>query len=265
MGSTPSNGAVRRHLRRLRKHLTWIALAVAGQLCCRFALPAEGLRSATDVAGNFLQTFGGIYGIVVAFAIYVEWQQLNETQVTIEREAVALEELFRLLYRLKGWEGRDGALERFVAYAKDASQGSASDAARLMEAQRAVLTDTFEAFMSYLPTDPFESRLHDGAIGLFHELNEAREHRRTIAALRLPEGLRWFVFLGGAFTVSALWLVYVESEALQAIFTAGMTWVVVAISSIVVDLDNPYQGDFVVTWQRFGEAAALMQSIDSRR
>ena len=72
------------------------------------------------------------------------------------------------------------------------------------------------------------------ALELFHELNEARERRRTIAALRLPEGLRWFVFIGGAVTVGALWLVFIESEALQAIFTVGMTWVVVAISSIMM-------------------------------
>src|ERR1700748_2973739 len=102
MGSTGPNGALQRHLRRLRKHTLWMVVAITGQWCCRRVLPSDALRSATDLAGNFLQTFGGIYGIVVAFAIYVEWQQLNETQVTIEREAVALEELFRLLYRLEG-------------------------------------------------------------------------------------------------------------------------------------------------------------------
>jgi hypothetical protein len=241
-----------------------MTVAVAGQLCCRFLLPADQLRSSTDLAGNYLQTFGGIYGIVVAFAIYVEWQQLNETQVTIEREAVALEELFRLLHWLGGWKGRDRALQRFMGYANDASHSSVMVASQLIEAQRASLGETFEEFMSYLPTDPLESRLHDAAVELFHELNEARERRRTIAGLRLPEGLRWFVFIGGAMTVSALWLVYIESEALQAVFTAGMTWVVVAISSIVIDLDNPYQGDFVVSWQRFGEAGALMKSIIDR-
>jgi hypothetical protein len=265
MGSTPSNGALRRHFRRLRKHLSWMALAVAGQLGCRSVLPADQLRSATDLAGNFLQTFGGIYGIVVAFAIYVEWTQLNETQVTIEREAVALEELFRLLHWLSGWSGRERALERFIGYATDVAHNSPAGASRIIDSQRAALAETFEDFMSYLPEDPLESRLHDGAIGLFHELNEAREHRRTIAALRLPEGLRWFVFIGGAITVSALWLVFIEAEVLQAVFTAGMTWVVVAISSIVVDLDNPFQGDFVVSWQRFGEAAALMKAIMQRR
>ena len=264
MGSTPSNGALKRHLRRLRKHLSWMVVAVGGQLCCRFLLPRDQLRSATDLAGNFLQTFGGIYGIVVAFAIYVEWQQLNETQVTIEREAVALEELFRLLHWMSGWRGRDRALERFAGYASDASHSSVVVASQLIEAQRAQLGETFEDFMSYLPTDPLESRLHDVALELFHELNEARERRRTIAALRLPEGLRWFVFIGGAITVGALWLVYIESEMLQAVFTAGMTWVVVAISSIIVDLDNPYEGDFVVSWQRFGEAGALMRSIKGR-
>src|ERR1700742_25187 len=119
MGSTPSAFALKRHLRRFRKHATWMTVAIAGQLWCRVLLPADQLRSATDLASNFLQTFGGIYGIVVAFGIYVEWQQLNETQVTIEREAVALEELFRLLHWMIGWKGRDRALERFVGYATD--------------------------------------------------------------------------------------------------------------------------------------------------
>lgn len=252
--------ALKRHLRRLWKHLSWMALAVLGLWTCHIVLPKEDLRSATDLAGNFLQTFGGIYGIIVAFAIYVEWQQLNETQVTIEREAVTLEELFRLLNWLRGWEGREAALSCFARYALHASNGTAMEAAD-MNAARSALAKTFVDFIAYMPANAFEERLHGSALTLFHELNEAREHRRTIAALRLPEGLRWFVFIGGAITVGAMWLAFIDSEKLQAIFTAGMTWVVVAASSIVVDLDNPYEGDFVVSWRRFAEAAALMQAI----
>jgi hypothetical protein len=82
-----------------------------------------------------------------------------------------------------------------------------------------------------------------------------------VANLRLPLAMRWFVLLGGAINVGALWLVWLESEALQALFTAGMTWVVVAASSIVLDLDQPYSGDFVVNWGRFHEVARHMAEL----
>ena len=54
-------------------------------------------------------------------------------------------------------------------------------------------------------------------------------------------------------------LLWVDSFAVHALLVSGMTWVVVATTSIILDLDDPYSGDFVVDWERFHKTAQQME------
>ncbi len=248
----------RRHLWRLKKHVAWTALAVGGLAAVRTFVPQPVLAGAAGVGGNFLQTFGSMYGIIVAFAIYVTWQQHNDTQVAIEREAVSLGELHRVLRWFEGWVTRDAVRATLLAYARTVPRRYSERPPEEIVDEKGLLDAGLEAFLSHAPANPREERLYEPTLALFHELNEAREHRVTVAGLRLPEGLRWFVYLGGGISVVSLWLLWVDSLPVHALFTAAMTWVVVAAASIVIDLDLPYSGDFVVNWARFDEAAHRM-------
>ena len=245
-----------RHLRRVRKHGAWLAVSLGLLWVARHFIPEAALRSATDVGGNFLQTFGGMYGVIVAFAIYLVWTQHNDTQVAIEREATSLVELYRVLGWFPAWPTRDSVRESLKLYAKGVPLSYSGGPA--ME-ERAVLERDLGAFLSHTPASASEERLFSTAVERFHELNEARSHRVTVAGLRMGEGMRWFVFIGGGITVAGLELVWVDSWALHAAFVAGLTWVVVAAASIVIDLDDPTSGDFVVDWSHFSQAFAAME------
>ncbi len=258
---TGAVGALRGHFRRLIKHLGWISLAVTGAMVCRHVLPLDMLRSANELGGSFLQTFGGMYGVIVAFAIYVTWGQMNETQVAIEREAVTLLELYRILGWFTTWLERDTVRTRLIEYATAVPRAHSRTATQEKFDEHRVIDASMAKFLNHAPGSASEERLHSRALDLFHELNECREHRVTVSSLTLPLGMRWFVFIGGAITVASMFLVWVDSAMIQALFTAGMTWVVVAAASIVVDLDDPYTGDFVVNWKRFNETARLMELV----
>lgn len=249
-----------RQLQRLKKHGAFLVLSVGGLWLTHHFVPPEALKAANEVGGNFLQTFGGMYGIIVAFALYVVWQQHIDTQVALEREAVSLGELHRLLRHFGSWPGRDAARAKLREYVLAVPNNAQRKGAPTDE--RALFTTVIDAFLSWNAPTPAEERLWDLALEFFHELNEAREHRRTSASLRMSEGMRGFVVLGGAFTVGTLWLMSMDSFAMQAVLTALLTWVVVAAASIVFDLDDPYSGDFVVDWKRFHELAERMASAD---
>jgi hypothetical protein len=222
----------------------------------RSLLDSKALAAANDVGGTFLQTFGGMYGVIVAFAIYLVWTLHNDTQMAIEREAGSLVELYRVLGWFPSWPERNRVRASLQNYAhavpKNYTAGESVD-------ERAVLERGLAAFLAHMPGSPAEERLFSTALDRFHELNEARGHRSTVARLRMGEGLRWFVFIGGAMTVLGLELVWIETFELHALFVAGMTWVVVAAASIVIDLDDPTSGDFVVDWSHFAQARASME------
>lgn len=250
----------RRHLGRLLRHAGWISLAVLGMLAVHLLVPQEELRAAIPVAGTFLQTFGAMYGIIVAFAMFVVWQEHNETQMAIEREAVSLGELHRILASFTSWPERAAVAARLRQYALVVPELNGAKPCLDRHDDGALLETGLAAFLAHAPAEPQEERLYTSALDLFHELNEAREHRLTVSRLRLPEGLRWFVFLGAGLCVGTMWLLAVESLVLHALLTSGMTWVTVAAASIVLDLDDPYSGDFVVDWGRFLETARQMDA-----
>jgi hypothetical protein len=221
-------------------------------------VPLALLKATNDVGGNFLQTFGGMYGIIVAFALYVVWQQHIDTQVALEREAVSLGELHRLLKHFVSWPGRDAARARLREYVLAVPQNNRPARGTTRVDEQGIFTDVIGEFIAWNAPTPGEERLWSLALDLFHELNEAREHRRTSASLRMGEGMRGFIVIGGAFTVGTLWLMSMDSFVMQAVLTGLLTWVVVAAASIVFDLDDPYAGDFIVDWKRFSELAERM-------
>lgn len=250
---------LKRHLRRVLKHGGWIALAIGSLWIARTIIPEAVLKSAADVGGNFLQTFGGIYGVIVAFVIFVTWGQHNETQTAIEKEAVSLLELYRVLAWFNAWPERGTVRDYLHRYALAVPAARQPNPPRDTVDEHGLLDLALASFMRHSPANPGEERLFEHALGLFHELNEARGHRITVASLTLPEGLKWFVIFGGAICIGTLDLLWIDSFLVHSAFIAGMTWVVVATTSITLDLDDPYTGDFVVDWGRFEKTAKLME------
>ena len=57
-----------------------VALSLVG-LCLvrRYASP-EVLAASNDVVGNYLQTLGTIYAVLLAFVVFVVWQQFNDAR-----------------------------------------------------------------------------------------------------------------------------------------------------------------------------------------
>ena len=70
-------------------------MSVVGLLLFRALMPADVLIAASSELGNYLQTLGGIYAVLLAFVVYVVWGQFNEVRTYIDREASAIVDLHR--------------------------------------------------------------------------------------------------------------------------------------------------------------------------
>ncbi len=67
----------------LRPVLLGIAMAEAGLLVVRTCVSSSDLHNTNDVVGNYLQTLGTIYAVLLAFVVYVVWSQFNETRTYV--------------------------------------------------------------------------------------------------------------------------------------------------------------------------------------
>src|SRR5512143_1618280 len=94
-------------LLRLTPVVAGVSLAsVLGLLLMREVVPQTDLRASTDAIGNYLQTVGGIYAVLLAFVVYVVWGQFNESRTYVDREATLISDLHRIAGGLPA-ESRD--------------------------------------------------------------------------------------------------------------------------------------------------------------
>src|SRR5579862_10005025 len=70
--------------------------AVLGLIAVRQVIPLAELQASTDAIGNYLQTVGGIYAVLLAFVVYVVWGQFNESRQLVDREATLIADVHRI-------------------------------------------------------------------------------------------------------------------------------------------------------------------------
>src|SRR5262245_51639049 len=77
-----------------------VAAVIAGaaaKVALSFLLGSAALHVEIHAVAAYLAVLGNVYGIVVAFMLFVVWQQFTEVQTGLEREAAALEDLCRVV------------------------------------------------------------------------------------------------------------------------------------------------------------------------
>src|SRR5215471_21300348 len=84
------------------------------------------MEASNDVVGNYLQTLGSIYAVLLAFVVFVVWTQFNDARGFVESEANELLDLYRTVPGLaEPTRGRVQALVRqYVQVLLDAEWGS---------------------------------------------------------------------------------------------------------------------------------------------
>ena len=101
-------------------------LSLVGLGAVRHVVAQAWLKETNDVVGNYLQTLGTIYAVLLAFVVYVVWGQFNEARALVDREANEVLDLYRTVEALHGPERcavRDG-LRRYVDAVIDEEWGA---------------------------------------------------------------------------------------------------------------------------------------------
>ncbi len=75
--------------------LVAMALSVGGLVVERAVIPHRAIQVSNEVIGSYLQTLGTIYAVLLAFVVFVVWNQFNTTRGFVEEEANELLDLSR--------------------------------------------------------------------------------------------------------------------------------------------------------------------------
>jgi hypothetical protein len=225
------------------------AIAVGGLFVFRALVPMEVLRPSSSEVGNYLQTLGGIYAVLLAFVVYVVWQQFNDARAYVEREAATIVDLYRLSGGLPT-ETRLGVQSGLREYVDDVLAREWSAMATrdevIIEEVGAHLDKVWFAIHHCMPGDVRQETVYGQALSQFDELTTLRTNRLTAARTRIPQAMRILLFTGAVLTTCSMYLLAIEALWMHALVTGALAGAIAHVLYLIVDLDDAFAGDWQV-------------------
>jgi hypothetical protein len=226
-------------------------------------VPASVLARSNAEVGNYLQTLGNVYAVLLAFVVFAVWQQFNDARTQVEREASEIVDLCR---SARGFPEaiRDSLRLRLLAYVAGVLNEEWPEmAARHKDGEVAEVAErldaVFDALYSFEPCSECHKVLHSQALASFNELANARTARLSSSRLQIPHALR-FVLYAGAFAVCAsMWLLALENFTIHALISTMLAGAISHILYVIEDLDDCFSGDWQVPKYAFERAHAMLE------
>lgn len=216
-----------------------MTVALIGLWLVRYVASATWLHANNEVAGNYLQTLGTIYAVLLAFVVFVVWQQHNETRCAVESEANELSDFYRTIQALPGTQPVRDSIQKYAKVVVDEEWTAMAHGRWSKEAERA-LEEIWHALQSIEPRTKREEALYTEALARFNDLSDARNHRLYCGLLRLPPSLWVLLLTNGGLVVGSMWIFGLESFAAHALMTVALAGSIAFMLFLVSDLDNPF-------------------------
>ena len=243
--------------------LVVVLLSLGGLWASRGFLPQDLLARTNDSVGNYLQTLGTIYAVLLAFVVYAVWTQYNEARTLLGREANDVVDVFRTTQGLPE-PLRSTLHDHLACYVEDVlnAEWSAMDRCDLTALERGGkrLDIAWNELRAFEPTNDRETALYTETLGRFNQLFDVRTMRISSACTRVPLALRLLLHTGAVMVIGSLYLFAVESLAIHALITVATAGAISHILYIVDDLDDGFGGEWQISRYPFERAQALLRN-----
>lgn len=233
------------------------AVAVAGLLLFRAFAPLQELHAASNEIGNYLQTVGGIYAVLLAFVVYVVWGQFNDARGYLDREATALVDLHRTASGLPGCsrtEIQTGLRSYVDAVLRDEWPALASGDEATIDRIAELLEHVWIAIHGCKPLNDCQQTVYGEVLSRFNQLTDLRTSRLSAARARIPLAMTILLYNGALLTIGSVYLLAFDRLWLHAVVTAALAGAIAHILFLIRDLDDSFAGDWQVEKAPFERA-----------
>lgn len=243
-------------------HLTPIVsivsiVSVAGLLVFREIAPLEDLHAASNELGNYLQTVGGIYAVLLAFVVYVVWGQFNEARGYLDREATALVNLHRTSSGLPSRTriAIQGGLRDYVdAVLREEWPALAGGDEATIDRVAEHLEKVWVMIHGCRPMNECQHTVYGEVLARFNQITDLRTSRLSAARTRIPLAMTILLYTGALLTVGSVYLLAFDKLWLHALVTAALAGAIAHILFLIRDLDDAFAGDWQVAKAPFERA-----------
>lgn len=232
-------------------------LSVLGLIAFRAIAPTATLVAASNEMGNYLQTLGGIYAVLLAFVVFVVWGQFNDVRTYIDREASAIVDLHRTASNLPAATRaaiQQGMSAYIDAVLRDEWSAMACRDESAIERVGEKLDDVWLAVHACQPTTDGQHTIYGEVITQFNQLMDLRTNRLSAARARVPRIMNILLYTGAVLVTGSIYLMYIPTFWLHATVTAALAGAIAHVLYLIHDLDEAFGGEGVVSKEPFERA-----------
>jgi hypothetical protein len=225
-----------------------VAMSIGGMLLVRRRVSLENLRMHHDVVDPLLAVLGTLFAILLGFMLANSMQRFEEARATIQQEAGAVGDLFRLADGLPE-QAKEKTRKDTLLY-MDAvinEEWALMQKGQLSERAWTVYGDLWHDCIHYDPKTQGDSNIHQALISAISKTGECRRARAAELSYCLPPPLWVVVFLGGLSTVVFTYFFAVENVRLQMVMTSVITMIICLNIYMLAGFDAPFSGDIALT------------------
>ena len=236
------------------------SVALLGLRFVRKKYPAEVLKENHEVAAIIFNAFGLLYGVVVAFVVFVTWSGYDEATKSLQMEA---SEALDIFHSAEGFPDPANkiiqqALRDYVAsvYNDELKRISQGEISLYSSGPHAKLKTLFyQLDEKSIPN----KELYAESLRCLNKLAEYRRLRIFAGNNTIPSVIWLVLLIAGLITVSFTYFLGVKNIRAQYFMTAALTVTITMILVLIYILDHPFTGASSVSAEPLRQAMDVMQ------
>jgi hypothetical protein len=224
-----------------------VGTAVGGVLLVRRFFDVGNLKQHHDVAGPIFSTLGVVYAVLLAFAIVIVWQDFDQTQNDVIREANYYGDIYRDSVGLP-----EPFRSQLTSAMDDYINAIINDEWKLLAVgQRSMIVQEksdkiWKMYGDFEPKTEKEKIFFTEILNRANTAGELRRQRLADASTGIHPVL-WFVLLfGGIITIVFTFFFGSENLGAQLIMTTLLAVLIVLILFTILIMDFPFSGDLTI-------------------
>lgn len=235
-------------------------ISIGGLMLARKWLKTIDLKTQHEIADPYSQFVAMMFAVLLGFMVADAMQRFGEARTTVQEEASALGNVYRLAEGL-GPDRRDQLRALCKDYATQVIQDEWPKLAEKKDSPLAwaVYREMWTACTTYEPVTQRQSNAQQLLLSAMESVGDARRMRVEGLHSGLPTELWAVLIMGGVATTVFTYFFGSENFKIQMVMVAIVSLVICLNLFLLVTYDDPFSGDVMITPSAFETQLRLYQ------
>ncbi len=220
-----------------------ITIAIGGVFLVRRFMPNERLRRHNDIAAPIHATIAVIYAVLLAFVTVIVWEQFNNAEETVAKEANQIAALDRDVHTFPAEIRTEiqTALQRYTV-------SVINDEWKLMREgsmdgfRSTTYPEIWNKVQSFNPKDERERVWLSLVYQQLNKLDESRSNRIVYVERAVPQPIWGLLIIGGLITLLFTCFFGAEERKIHLYMICTLAFVIGIMLFMIAEIDRPFTG-----------------------